>query len=134
MTRKRLDLRGRWRNKTIAFRISPEENKLLERYVHLSGLTKQDYITSRMLERPITVNGNPRVYKALRDELAEVLEQLRKIEAGNQVDADLLAVISMIATVMDGIKGSDTILAKFGEMKKGPLLSHLLAQMKSSPP
>ena len=95
MTRKRLDLRGRWRNKTIAFRISPEENKLLERYVHLSGLTKQDYIT--------------RVYKALRDELAEVLEQLRKIEAGNQVDADLLAVISMIATVMDGMKGSDTI-------------------------
>ena len=102
MTRKRLDLRGRWRNKTIAFRISPEENKLLERYVHLSGLTKQDYITSRMLERPITVNGNSRVYKALRDEL-------RKIEAGNQVDADLLAVISMIATVMDGMKGSDTI-------------------------
>ena len=86
-----------------------KENKLLERYVHLSGLTKQDYITSRMLERPITVNGNPRVYKALRDELAEVLEQLRKIEAGNQVDADLLAVISMIATVMDGMKGSDTI-------------------------
>ena len=83
MTRKRLDLRGRWRNKTIAFRISPEENKLLERYVHLSGLTKQDYITSRMLERPITVNGNPRVYKALRDELAEVLEQLRKIEELN---------------------------------------------------
>ena len=109
MTRKRLDLRGRWRNKTTAFRISPEENKLLERYVHLSGLTKQDYITSRMLERPITVNGNPRVYKALRDELAEVLEQLRKIEAGNQVDADLLAVISMIATVMDGMKGSDII-------------------------
>ena len=109
MTRKRLDRRGRWRNKTIAFRISPEENKLLERYVHLSGLTKQDYITSRMLERPITVNGNPRVYKALRDELAEVLEQLRKIEAGNQMDADLLAVISMIATVMDGMKGSDTI-------------------------
>lgn len=62
-----------------------------------------------MLERPITVNGNPRVYKALRDELAEVLEQLRKIEAGNQMDADLLAVISMIATVMDGMKGSDTI-------------------------
>ena len=109
MTRKRLDLRGRWRNKTIALRLSPEENKLLERYVHLSGLTKQDYITSRMLERPITVNGNPRVYKALRDELAEVLKQLRKIEAGNQVDADLLAVISMIATVMDGMKGSDTI-------------------------
>ena len=39
------------------------------------------------------VQGNPRVYKALRDQLAAVLEQLRRIEAGAGVEDDLLDTI-----------------------------------------
>ncbi len=105
MSTRNLDGQGRWRSKTIAFRISPEENELLEHYVHLSGLTKQEYITSRMLEREITVIGNPRVYKALKNELAAVLTELKRIEPNGEPSSDLLAVISMIATAMDGMKG-----------------------------
>mgnify|MGYP002508753381 CR=1 FL=1 len=44
-------------------RVSPEENEQLEIAVRLSGLTKQDYITRRLLNRDIVVQGNPRVYK-----------------------------------------------------------------------
>ena len=40
-----LDYKGRWRNRTVAFRVSDEEAKLLNDLVALSGLTKQDYIT-----------------------------------------------------------------------------------------
>ncbi len=50
--------------------------------MRLSGLTKQDYITRRLLNRDIVVQGNPRVYKALRDQLAASLGELRRIEAG----------------------------------------------------
>lgn len=53
--------------------MSPEENEQIEIAVRLSGLTKQDYITRRLLNRDIVVQGNPRVYKALRDQLAAVL-------------------------------------------------------------
>ena len=49
MSHKNRDERNRWRNKTVAFRVSPEEDKQLETYVKLSGLTKQDYITRRLL-------------------------------------------------------------------------------------
>ncbi len=105
MSTRNLDGQGRWRSKTIAFRISPEENLLLERYVRLSGLSKQEYITSRMLTREITVIGNPRVYKALKNELAAVLTELKRIEPDENPSADLLAGISMIAAVMDGMKG-----------------------------
>ena len=52
-----LDRKGRWRNKVVAFRVSPEEDELLETKVRLSGLTKQDYIISRLLEKEITVVG-----------------------------------------------------------------------------
>ena len=47
MSMKNLDRHNRWRNKTVAFRVSPEEDEQLEIFVKLSGLTKQDYITRR---------------------------------------------------------------------------------------
>lgn len=58
----------------MAFRVSPDEDREIETAVRLSGLTKQDYITRRLLCRDVVVQGNPRVYKALRNELAAVLE------------------------------------------------------------
>ena len=104
MSHKNRDECNRWRNKTVAFRVSPEEDKLLETYVKLSGLTKQDYITRRLLKREVVVQGNPRVFKALREQMAAVLEELRRIEAGAKTDQELLEVIQMIADILDGMK------------------------------
>lgn len=104
MSLKNRDEHNRWRNKTVAFRVSPEEDIQLEIAVKLTGLTKQDYITRRLLCRDVVVQGNPRVYKALRDQLAAVLEQLQRIEAGAGVDDELLDTINLISTIMDGMK------------------------------
>ena len=75
----------------------------IETFVKLSGLTKQDYITRRLTGKDVVVQGNPRVYKALRDQLAAVLNELRSIEAGG-INDELLDVIEMIAAIMDGMK------------------------------
>lgn len=48
MSSKILDKQGRWRNKTVAFRVSPEEDKQIETAVRLSGMSKQDFIISRL--------------------------------------------------------------------------------------
>ena len=105
MSLKVYDRKGRWRNKTVAFRVSPEEDKELERAVRLSGLTKQDYIIRKLQNREVVVEGNPRVYKALRDELAAVLEELKRIENGSDMDTDILDTINLITKTMDGMKG-----------------------------
>ena len=104
MSAKNLDNHNRWRNKTVAFRVSPEEDEQLEIAVRLSGLTKQDYITRRLLNRDIVVQGNPRVYKALRDQLAAVLGELRRMEARGRVEDELLATIRLITVTLDGMK------------------------------
>lgn len=104
MSAKNSDRHNRWRSKTIAFRMSPEEDQQLEAFVKISGLTKQDYITTRLLERDVVVEGNPRVYKALKEQFAAVLDELRRIEAGSNVHVDLLEIIRMMATIMDGMK------------------------------
>ena len=104
MSLKNRDNKNRWRNKTVAFRVSPEEDAQIETAVRLSGLTKQDYITRRLLCREVVVQGNPMVYKALRNELAAVLAELQRIEAGDGVDEELMDNIELIAAIMDGMR------------------------------
>ena len=84
--------------------MSPEEDEQIETAVRLSGLTKQDYITRRLLCWDVVVQGNPRVYKALRNELAAVLGELRRIEAGSAVDEELMENIGLIAAIIDGMR------------------------------
>jgi electron transfer flavoprotein alpha/beta subunit len=104
MSLKVYDGQGRWRSKTVAFRISPQEDEHLETAVRLSGLTKQDFIIRRLQNRDVIVQGNPRVYKALRNELGAVLDELRRIASGEQVDDDLLDTLHLIAATMSGLK------------------------------
>lgn len=102
---KNLDCKGRWRNKTVAFRVSEEEAKLIDTQVALSGLTKQDYIVRRLQCRDVVVQGNPRVYKALRNQMADVYEELKRLERCSEANDELLYTIQLIAETMNGLKG-----------------------------
>jgi len=103
---KSLDQKGRWRNKIVAFRVSEEEAELINQLVALSGLTKQEYIIRRLQCRDVVVQGNPRVYKALRNQLADIYEELRQVEAGGEVRDELLDILQLLAKIMDGLKGN----------------------------
>ncbi len=104
MSAKNTDDHNRWRNVTVAFRMSPEEAEKLNAFVRLSGLSKQDYLIRRVLQQEVTVIGSSRVYKALREQMASTLAELKRIEAGQAVDDDLLDVIRMITVILDGMK------------------------------
>ena len=102
---KNLDCKGRWRNKTVAFRVSEEEAKLIDKCVALSGLTKQDYIIRRLQCRDVVVQGNPRVYKALRNQMADIYEELKRLESCSEANDELLYTIQLIAETMNGLRG-----------------------------
>lgn len=104
---KKLDHNGRWRNRIVAFRVSDEEAKLLNDLVALSGLTKQDYIMRRLLCRDVVVQGNPRVYKALKNQMAAIYEELKRLESIDSDNDKLLYTLQVIAITLDGLKGED---------------------------
>ena len=104
MSAKNMDKHNRWRNRTVAFRVSEEENAQINTFVKLAGTTKQNYVTQRLHCHDVIVQGNPRVYKALKEQLAAVLVELRRIDSGTEVSDDLLDTIRMIARIMDGMK------------------------------
>ena len=102
---KNLDSKGRWRNKTVAFRVSPEEAEQIDACVRLSGLSKQDYITKRLTYREVVVQGNPKVYKALRNQMAEIYEELKRLEKCSDGNEKLLSTLQLVAEILNGLKG-----------------------------
>ena len=86
MSAKNLDKHNRWRNKAVFFRVSPEEDAKIETAVKLTGLTKQDYIIRRLLCRDVVAQGNPRVYKALRDQLDRSRARRKRGAVGHHSD------------------------------------------------
>lgn len=106
-----LDYQGRWRNKTVAFRVSEEESKLIDTQVRLSGLTKQDYIIRRLQCRDVVVQGNPRVYKALRNQMADMYEELQRVAHAGKLSEEFLYTLQLVAETMNGLREENTLLA-----------------------
>ncbi|MCI7723623.1 MAG: mobilization protein [Mediterraneibacter faecis] len=100
---KNVDSKGRWRNRNVGFRVSEEEAKLLDDLVELSGLAKQDYILRRLLNREVVVHGNPKVFKALKHQMTQIYEELKRLEAVSNDNEELLIVVEMVATIMKGM-------------------------------
>ncbi|MCD7783156.1 MAG: hypothetical protein LUI15_04620 [Firmicutes bacterium] len=109
MSKRNLDKQGRLRSITVGFRVSPEERDELNRSVALSGLSKQEYCYRRCMERDIIVQGNPKVYRALKEQMATILAELERLAAGEEIREGLLETINLITVTMDGMKGGKTL-------------------------
>ncbi len=98
MTKKSVDQKNRWRSKTVAFRVSPEEWDEIERLVALSGMSKQGYIMHRLQNTEMTIQANPRVVKALRQEIqamSNVLMDLRNVKVIENELSNLMRLIEV---------------------------------------
>lgn len=56
--KKKKDEQKRKRNHIMNFRATPEEASLIDKYVELSGLTKQDYFIGLLIDREIRINAD----------------------------------------------------------------------------
>ena len=104
MTAKTMDNHNRWRNKTVAFRMSPEEASQLDAFVQMSGLTKQDYLIQRALQREVVVIGNPRVYKGLKIQMEAIHDELQRISAEHFIDDELFDRVEQAITILNHMK------------------------------
>ena len=104
MSAKNCDHHNRWRNITVGFRVSPEENERLNRAVALSGLPKQEYCYRKCRDNSITVTPNPRIFKAMKTALDDVWTELKRISAGTQPSDELMNDITLIAKMLNDMK------------------------------
>lgn len=68
---------ARKRSKTMAFRCTPEERKLICEMAAWSGMLRQDYIIARLTDTQVEVKSSMSAQKALKDSMAELAKGVR---------------------------------------------------------
>lgn len=112
MSEKNRDDKNRWRNVTIAFRVSPEENEELNNRVKLSGLrTKQEYIIQSVLHQKVVAVGNPLMFLQFRQNLQRIEEELKRIGRASEMDEELLTPIRSMLEILEGFREHQRTLA-----------------------
>ena len=113
MSVKNNDIQGRHRSKIIAFRVSPEENAVLERKVYLSGATKQDYLIQSTLNQEIVVQGNPYVYRSLKKEFDYFIDLFKKVNSLEEVNLDYLDILVYFLSIAIHMRNKKEAQIKF---------------------
>ena len=117
MSEKNRDDKNRWRNVTIAFRMSPEENEELNNRVKLSGFrTKQDYIIQSVLHQKVVAMCNPLMLVQFRKNLQQIERELERIEKASDMDGELLTPIRSMLEILEEFKEQTRTLAGIKEL------------------
>lgn len=103
MSAKNMDHHNRFRSKTICFKVSPEENELLDTTISLLGITKQDYLVARILDSPLKIQGNCKIHRNVSKALNEVFLQLKNLHPNQEIDIALLEKIERITNMVEDL-------------------------------
>lgn len=68
---------ARKRSKTMAFRCTPEEHKLICEMAAWSGMKRQDYIIAKLTDTEVEVRPSVSMQKALKDSMVELAKEVK---------------------------------------------------------
>ena len=87
---------ARKRSKTMAFRCTPEERKLICEMAAWSGMNRQDYIIAKLTDTQVEVRPSVSVQKALRDSMAELSKEVRLAASYGELSGSLQQRIELV--------------------------------------
>ena len=87
---------ARRRSKTMAFRCTPEERKLICDMAAWSGMSKQDYIIAKLTDTQVEVRPSVSVQKALRDSMAELAKEVHLAASYGELSESLQLRIELV--------------------------------------
>ena len=87
---------ARKRSKTMAFRCTPEERKLICEMAAWSGMNRQDYIIAKLTDTQVEVRPSVSVQKALRDSMAELAKEVRLAASYGELSESLQQRIELV--------------------------------------
>ena len=87
---------ARKRSKTMAFRCTPEEHKLICEMVAWSGMNRQDYIIAKLTDTQVEVRPSVSVQKALKDSMVELAKEVRLAASYGELSESLQQRLELV--------------------------------------
>lgn len=87
---------ARKRSKTMAFRCTPEEHKLICEMAAWSGMSRQDYIIAKLTDTKVEVKPSVSVQKALKDTMTELAKEVRLAASYGELSESLQQRIELV--------------------------------------
>ena len=98
------DEKKRKRSVIVNFRVTPEEKKLLDNRIEISGMQRQDYFIKSCLYQKIITYGNIRTFDVMRKKVVEINKHLNLISKSEELDLEILESLRMILEMLDGLE------------------------------
>ncbi|WP_075279292.1 plasmid mobilization protein [Thermophilibacter provencensis] len=87
---------ARKRSKTMAFRCTPEEHKLICEMAAWSGMLRQDYVIAKLTDTQVEMKPSVSVQKALKDSMAELAREVRLAASYGELSESLQQRIELV--------------------------------------
>ena len=87
---------ARKRSKTMAFRCTPEERKLICEMAAWSGMNRQDYIIAKLTDTQVEVRPSVSVQKALKDSMSELSKEVHLAASYGELSGFLQQRIELV--------------------------------------
>ncbi len=87
---------ARKRNKTMAFRCTPEEHKLICEMAAWSGMNRQDYIIAKLTDTQVEVRPSVSVQKALKDSMSELFKEVHLAASYGELSESLQQRVELV--------------------------------------
>ena len=90
------DNSARKRSKTMAFRCTPEEHRLICEMAAWSGMLRQDYIIAKLTDAQVEVRPSVSVQKALKDSMAELAKEVHLAASYGELSESLQQRVELV--------------------------------------
>lgn len=111
---------ARKRSKTMAFRCTPEEHKLICEMAAWSGMLRQDYIIAKLTDTEVEVRPSVSMQKALKDSMVELAKEVKLAASYGELSDSLQQRLELVMRLFLALSESIDAPAEEEPQTKAP--------------
>ena len=106
---KKKNEKNRKRNTIVNFRVTPEEKRLLDDRIVLSGLPRGEFFINSCLHQKIHTVGNVKTFGEMRKKMMVINQHLQTITKSDELDFEILESLRMILEMLEGLEREEDV-------------------------
>lgn len=99
--------KNRKRSVIVNFRVTPEEKRLIDERIALSGIARAEFFINSCMHQKIVTFGNVRTFDEMKRKLLVIDRHLQQIEKTEELDIEVLESLRMILEMLGGLERED---------------------------